>query len=58
MTWSESETSARDGRRRQRWASGTLQALRLRQGPLRLRGLRAAQAEGAAPKADLKEARA
>jgi cellulose synthase (UDP-forming) len=25
---------------RQRWASGTLQALRLRQGPLRLRGLR------------------
>jgi cellulose synthase (UDP-forming) len=27
-------------RQRQRWASGTLQALRLRQGPLRLRGLR------------------
>ena len=27
-------------RQRQRWASGTLQALRLRQGPLRVRGLR------------------
>jgi cellulose synthase (UDP-forming) len=30
-------------RQRQRWASGTLQALRLRQGPLRLRGLRPGQ---------------
>lgn len=30
-------------RQRQRWASGTLQALRLRQGPLRLRGLRPSQ---------------
>ena len=38
-------------RQRQRWASGTLQALRLRRGPLRLRGLswgqRLAYAEGA-----------
>jgi cellulose synthase (UDP-forming) len=38
-------------RQRQRWASGTLQALRLRQGPLRLRGLswgqRLAYLEGA-----------
>ena len=38
-------------RQRQRWASGTLQALRLRQGPLRLRGLhwgqRLAYMEGA-----------
>jgi cellulose synthase (UDP-forming) len=30
-------------RQRQRWASGTLQAMRLRQGPLRLRGLRPGQ---------------
>ncbi|MBD1192950.1 cellulose synthase catalytic subunit [Vulcanococcus sp. Clear-D1] len=30
-------------RQRQRWASGTLQALRLRQGPLRLRNLRPGQ---------------
>ena len=30
-------------RQRQRWASGTLQALRLRQGPLRLHGLRPGQ---------------
>ncbi|WP_255003695.1 glycosyltransferase family 2 protein [Cyanobium sp. HWJ4-Hawea] len=30
-------------RQRQRWASGTLQALRLPQGPLRLRGLRLSQ---------------
>ena len=30
-------------RQRQRWASGTLQALRLPQGPLRLRGLRPGQ---------------
>ena len=30
-------------RQRQRWASGTLQALRLRQGPLRLRGLKPGQ---------------
>ena len=30
-------------RQRQRWAAGTLQALRLRQGPLRLRGLKPGQ---------------